>query len=183
MVRSARRVSVLLAVLLSIAIPASAQVVQSFHVMTGGFFPRGIDSRDANDVLSRNFVGEFMPGDPTVTDALAFEIKDFRTGHLFGEWNVAFGDHIEVGAGLGFYRRSVPTLYLDVVDENRLDIEQTLKLRVVPFTALVRFLPFGNAQTFGSATARSASSSIQTRSRSSATSPTPMSRPAPRPEH
>ena len=54
----------------------------------------------------RNYFGEPMPGDPSVTDALAFRIGDFNTAQIFGEWNVAFGRHIEVGAGLGFYKRA-----------------------------------------------------------------------------
>ncbi len=34
-------------------------------------------------------------------------------------------------------------MYLDVVDENDFEIFQELKLRVVPLTGLVRFMPFG----------------------------------------
>ena len=48
-----------------------------------------------------------MPADPSLSDALAFEIGDFKTGQIFGEWNVGIGKHIEFGAGLGFYRRTV----------------------------------------------------------------------------
>jgi hypothetical protein len=122
---------------------ASAQVVQSFQIGLGGVFPRGLDARADGDVLVRNYVGEFMPADPSVTDALAFDIGDFKAAQLFGEWNVSLGRHIEFGAGLGFYRRTVPTVYLDVVDENDFDIEQSLRLRVIPLTALVRFFPVG----------------------------------------
>jgi hypothetical protein len=41
----------------------------------------------------------------------------------------------------------VPTIYLDLVDEQGREIEQKLGLRVAPMTAVVRFLPFGNART------------------------------------
>lgn len=132
---------------LLLAVPASAQVVQSVQFGVGGFFPKGLDGRDTQDVIARNYLGEVMPADTSLTDALAFDIKDFRAGHAFGEWNVSFGPHVEVGAGIGVYGRTVPTVYLDVVDENNLDIEQQLHLRVVPITGIVRFLPFGNAGT------------------------------------
>ena len=137
------RVACVALVVVFSASSASAQVVQSFQIGFGGVFPRGLDARTDGDVLVRNYVGEFMAADPSVTDALAFEIGDFKAPQIFGEWNVAVGRHIEFGAGLGFYRRTVPTVYLDVVDENDFDIGQSLRLRVVPLTALVRFFPVG----------------------------------------
>jgi hypothetical protein len=148
MVRPWKCAAGLLAVLL-VAAPASAQVVHSVQFGFGAFFPRGFDARDADDVLVRNIVGEVIPGielfpgEPPVTDALFFEVRDFRTGQVFGEWNIAFGPRVEVSAGVGFYRRTVPTFYFDLEDENGLNIHQRLGLRVVPLTGLVRFLPFG----------------------------------------
>ena len=137
-----RNVGLALALLI-MAAPASAQVVHSVQLGAGFVFPRGLDSRDDNDVLVRNIIGESLPAIPSLSDALAFEVNDFQTGQLFGEWNVAFGDHIEVGAGLGFYRKTVPTVYLELVDDSEFEIEQQLRLRVVPVTGVVRFLPLG----------------------------------------
>lgn len=128
--------------------PASAQVVQSLTLGGGFFAPKGFDSRVDGDVLVRDAFGESLPLYPDLSDALAFEMSDFRSGHLFAEWNFAFGDHIEVGAGLGFSRRSVPTVYYDLVDEVGDEIEQTLRLRIIPATAVVRFLPFGRPGDF-----------------------------------
>lgn len=125
------------------ASPASAQVVHSVQFGLGGVFPRGIDARSSDDVIRRNIAGEAMDFDGSVTDALAIRVSDFRSAQLFGEWTVALGPHVEIGAGLGYYRRTVPSLYRDVVDPAGFDIEQDLRLRVVPLTALVRFLPFG----------------------------------------
>jgi hypothetical protein len=136
---------ILFAAALGAASPASAQVVQSVNFGAGIFAPRGFDSRVDNDVLLRDRLGEFLPADPGLSDALAFEMSDFRSGQLFGEWNLAFGDHVEIGAGASFYKRSVPSVYYDLVDEQGRDIDQTLRLRVVPVTAVVRFLPFGRA--------------------------------------
>jgi hypothetical protein len=129
-------------------VPATAQVVHSLHLGVGGFFPAGAASRADDDVLLRNYVGRPVDFDPSATDALFFEFSDFRTGHIFGEWNVAFGNHVEVGAGLGMSRKTVPTVYLDLEDRaTGVDIFQVLRLQVVPITALVRFLPFGHAAT------------------------------------
>ena len=137
-----------LASTLFIAVPASAQVVQSLTIGGGVFSPRGFDARAAGDVLVRDAFGEALPWYPELSDALAFEMRDFRSGQLFAEWNAAVGDHLEFGAGVGFSRRNVPTVYRDLVDDFNQDIEQTLQLRVVPVTAVVRFLPFGRAGDF-----------------------------------
>jgi len=125
------------------ATPASAQVVQSIQFGGGFFAPRGIDSRADGDVLRRDFDGLPLRGAPNLTDALVFNISDFRSGHVFGEWSVGLGKHLELGAGVGFTQRAVPSVYLDVVDQSNRDIDQTLKLQMVPMTAVVRFLPFG----------------------------------------
>ena len=140
---------------------ASAQVVQSFNAGLGWFIPRGLDGRPNDDVFLRNAVGELVPAfdfDPEFTDALAtfscgeprtadcFEFKRFRGVHFFGEWNLAFGNRVEVGAGVGVFQRTVPTLYRDIVNgafEPARNIEQEVSLRVVPVTGVVRFLPIG----------------------------------------
>src|SRR5204863_46558 len=54
-----------------------------------------------------------------------------------------FGNNFEAGLGIGFQQRSVPSVYQDVVNSDGSEIEQTLKLRVIPFSATVRFLPLG----------------------------------------
>jgi outer membrane protein W len=109
---------------------ASAQQSLSFSV--GGFSPRSEDARTSSDVLVHNL------------DFLAFNIKDFSGPTVGAEWLVALGDKFEAGLGAGFYTRSVPTVYLNFVNTNGSEIDQTLKLRVVPFSATVRFLPLGH---------------------------------------
>ena len=109
--------------------PASAQ--QSLNLYVGGFVPRGQDGRDRNDVLLNNL------------DFLAFNIKDFRSATVGGEWLIGLGNNLEGSIGVGFQTKTVPTVYLNFVNTNGSEIEQDLKLRVVPFTATVRFLPMG----------------------------------------
>jgi hypothetical protein len=137
---SARLGGVWLAVaLMLMATPASAQVVQSLHIGVGAFFPRGGDGRTTGDVL----VADQAPPDP-----LAFKISDFRTASIFGEWTVAFSPRVEFAGGLAYYRKQVPSVYRDLVNDNGSEIAQTLRLRVIPLTGVVRFLPFGTPTTF-----------------------------------
>jgi opacity protein-like surface antigen len=116
----------------------SGEYRQSIGVNFGWFGMRGTSARDVDDVLLANL--EF----------LAFEIDDFNTATIGGEWLVGIGEYLEAGVGIGYQRRTVPTVYAFVVDDNGtddpfddLEIFQELKLRVVPFTATARFLPLG----------------------------------------
>jgi hypothetical protein len=118
-------------VILGLAASPSASAQQSLNLFIGGFSPRAEDARDRNDVLVQNL------------NFLAFDIKDFNGATLGGEWLVGLGRNFEGCLGVGFYSRSVPTVYLNFVNANGSEIEQSLNLRVVPFTATVRFLPIG----------------------------------------
>jgi outer membrane protein W len=109
---------------------ASAQQQISFFV--GGFSPRAEDARTTGDVLVNNL------------DFLAFRVSDFSGPLVGAEYLTGLGDYFDAGLGVGFYQRTVPTVYNDFVNTNGTEIEQDLKLRVVPFTATVRWLPMGH---------------------------------------
>ena len=109
---------------------ASAQ--QSLNLYIGGFTPRAEDARNGDDVLVQN------------RDFLVFNTNDFNGGTFGGDWLIALGDKFDAGLGLGFYQRTVPTVYTAFLNSNGSEIEADLKLRVVPFTATVRLLPFGH---------------------------------------
>jgi opacity protein-like surface antigen len=127
------------AAVLALLVPgmAEAQVtrVESRHSIgfnLGYFAVRGEDSRVTGDVLLAD-----LP-------SLAFEIKDFNSAAVGGEWLVGLGEYLEAGFGIGFHQRTVPSVYWDFVDEtDGSEIAQDLKLRVIPMTATVRFLPIG----------------------------------------
>jgi hypothetical protein len=121
------------------AVPASAQIVQSAHIGIGAFYPRGFDSRDANDTLV---------ADLTTAEPLAFDIGQFTSVTFFGEWIVELGPHMSVGAGLAYYGDTVPSVYRNVVNSDGTEIRQDLKLRITPITGIVRFMPFGGPKTF-----------------------------------
>ena len=111
---------------------SSSEHRQAIGFTLGGFFPRGEDARAEGDILF------------TDLDTFAFELKDFTGGSIGGEWLFSLGDYLEGGVGVGFYQRTVPTIYRFFEDElTGGDIAQNLKLRIVPVTATVRFLPIG----------------------------------------
>lgn len=129
---SARRAGLVLGSLLAltIALPAPASADVTFGVNAGYFALRGEDARDRNDVISRNL------------DFLAFELDDFNGFTFGGEVYVGLGKYFEAGGGVGFYRRTVPSVYSGFVDRDGSEIEQDLRLRVVPVSAAVRIFPF-----------------------------------------
>ncbi len=112
--------------------PARAQGGQAVSLSLGYFALRAEDARVPDDVLTQN------------RSFLLFQLKDFNGVSLGGDWLVPVGEWLEVGAGVGFHRRAVPSVYADYVDADGTEVAQELKLRVVPVTATVRFLPFGH---------------------------------------
>jgi opacity protein-like surface antigen len=104
---------------------------QSFGVNIGAFMPKGEDSRVDGDALFVN------------RDALLFEIDDFKGVSFGAEWLVGVSKYIEAGVDVSFYQRTVPSIYREFIDTDDTEIEQDLKLRIIPVTASVRFLPVG----------------------------------------
>jgi opacity protein-like surface antigen len=100
-----------------------------FHL--GYFSVRGEDARVADDTLVINLEG------------LAFDISDFNGAIIGGDWIFPLGEWLDGSVGASFYRRTVPSVYRDVVRGGGGEIEQDLRLRMVPMTAMVRFLPAG----------------------------------------
>jgi outer membrane protein W len=126
---------------------ASAQVVRvtrsdsrnAINFNLGYFALRGADSRDVEDVILANvpdLASQDKPFDP-------LEISEFNSFTFGGEWSYALTDYLEVAAGIGFYQKKEPTLFRDFQDSDGTDILQDLKLRIIPITAMVRFLPLG----------------------------------------
>lgn len=124
------------AIAVSSAAPAQAQVTNSVNLGLGWFMVKGEDSRGDDDVLREDL------------QSLAFDIKDFNGPLVNGEWLIGFGDRVEVGFGVGFYQGTVRSVYADFIDDDGSEIEQDLKLRIVPVTATVKFLPIGRAGDF-----------------------------------
>lgn len=138
---------VLAMALMAVPAVAAAQIVHAVSFGAGITWPRSFDTRVTGDVLVANLTQPEIPGYPGTTSSLEFEIGKFRSFPIFGEWHMAFSDHIEAGVGLGFATKKVDSRYRDLVNSarNNEDIRQTLRLRTFPITGVVRFLPFGDA--------------------------------------
>jgi hypothetical protein len=108
---------------------------QQLSLGIGYLSVRGEDARVENDVLVTNLTSLF------------FEVGDFSGATVNGEWLVGLTDNLEAGVGVGFYRRTVPSVYRNFVNEDGSEIAQDLRLRIVPVTATVRFLPLGRGNT------------------------------------
>jgi len=104
---------------------------QTVNFTIGYFAPHGEDARTAGDVLVAN------------RDFLVFNIDDFDTASVGGEWLFPVGDFLEGGIGVGFSRRTVPTFYRDFKANDGTEIVSDMRLRTVPTTFSVRLLPLG----------------------------------------
>ena len=121
--------------------PAEAQIrrvggssdsKQAIGFNIGYFVVKGEDSRNADDVLFNDL------------DSLLFDIKDFNGATIGAEWLVGLTDYIEVGAGINYYQRTVPSIYRSIqFEEDGTELDVDLKMRQIPMMATVRFLPVG----------------------------------------
>ena len=110
---------------------ASAQ--QSLDLYIGGTQVRAEDARHSDDVLVQ---------DKTFLD---FNVGDFNGATIGGEWLVGLGNMFDAGLGVGFYQHTVPAAdRLRAFEKTNAPIVLDLKLRVVPLTATIRFLPLGH---------------------------------------
>ena len=104
---------------------------QTLNFSLGYFTPLGIDARSHDDVLSTN------------TTFLLFDIDDFNGASVGGEWLVPLARHVEGGIGVSFSSQTVPSVYLDFVDPDGTEVDQDLRLRMVPLAFTVRLIPTG----------------------------------------
>src|SRR5262245_19162822 len=92
-----------------LATPSAAHAQQSVTIWAGGFVPHGEDARARDEGTSQDVLVNNR-------DFLVFNINDFTGATIGGEWLVQLNDHLDAGLGLGFYRRTVPTIYQDFVN-------------------------------------------------------------------
>ncbi|MFO7695281.1 MAG: hypothetical protein R6V57_19510 [Vicinamibacterales bacterium] len=129
-------VAALLIFAIAAGLPTPASAQQTLTLQLGAFLPKGEASRVAGDVLAIN------------RQYLLFDFGDFNGFLVSGDWSVALGEYIEASAGFGYYQATAPTIYEEWVDEDGSEIEQDLKLRIMPATAVVRLFPLGARTAF-----------------------------------
>ena len=117
-----------------LALPAPAVAQQGLNISLGYFTVTGEDGRTDGDVLVAN------------RELLSFDIDDFNGASVGAEWLIPLGEFLELGAGVSYTSRTVPSIYTDFVNTDGSEIEQDLKLRIAPITATVRLLPFGRSR-------------------------------------
>ena len=118
------------AVVLICATAADAQDrgKQTLNFTLGYFTPLGEDARIDNDVLNAN------------RTFLVFDIKDFNGASVGGEWLFPLASHVEGGIGLSFSRRTVPSFYEGFTDPDGTEVDQDLRLRMVPLAFTLRLV-------------------------------------------
>lgn len=132
-----RRLPFVFVAIFVLAAPRLASAQQSFNVFIGGFTPRSMDARGTDDVLFQDAADL----QATLNRDNGIDVGQFNGATIGGEYLVGLGHHAEAGLGIGFYQRTVTTSYTDKVHQDGSDIAQDLKLRLVPFSATIRFLP------------------------------------------
>jgi hypothetical protein len=137
------RVLVAATAVLGIAGTASAQQTVNFNI--GYFAVRGDDARTGAGCTNCGRDVDVLIADH---DFLTFDTKDFNGATIGGEWLVPLGSFVEAGAGVAFSRRTVPSVYTLYVNDNGSEIEQNLRLRLVPIDLTLRVLPLGQRSPF-----------------------------------
>jgi outer membrane protein W len=136
-----RRLTTTLATIMGLAlfVPATASAQNALNLSIGGFTPRGLDGRGSDDVL---FVDSATIA--TFNQSNGIDVSEFNGATIGAEWLIGLGDNFEGSLGVGYYQRTVPTSYANFTDQSGNEIQQDLKLRIIPFSATVRFLPLGH---------------------------------------
>jgi hypothetical protein len=129
--RTAASAVLVFAAILICARPAHAQ--QTLNFTLGYFAPLDENSRVSGDVLNAN------------RRFLVFDLDDFGGASVGGEWLIPLGNFLEAGAGVSYTGQTVPSVYRDFVDSDGTEIDQVLRLRMVPIAFTVRVLPFGQS--------------------------------------
>jgi hypothetical protein len=128
---------------LAVAAPAQAQD-HGFSVSAGYFAPRGEDGRTDGDVLNANRCIDTA----FLCEPLLFDVDDFGGFSIGGEYLIGIGKYLEAGAGVGYYQGSTSSIYEFVTRPDSSEIEQDLKLRIVPITGTLKFVPTGRDARF-----------------------------------
>lgn len=107
---------------------------QTINFTIGYFGLKSLDSRVSDDVL----LNDLQNAQP-----LLFNVSDFNSATFGGEYLLRVTPFIEAGAGVGYYQRTVPSVYANVTHSSGDEITQDLKLRTIPVSFTARFLPLG----------------------------------------
>jgi outer membrane protein W len=137
------RLLLVLTAVLGAATAASAQQTLNFNI--GYFTIRGQDARTGAGCTTCGRDVDVLIADK---DFLTFEFSDFNSATFGGEWLVPLGQFAEAGAGLSFSRRTVPSVYTNYVNANGTEVDQDLRMRLMPIDLTIRLVPLGRRSGF-----------------------------------
>ena len=118
------------AALAASASPALAQ--QTLNVSFGSFLIRN-QGRVETDILHIEH------------NDFKFDLSDFNSIAIGGEWLMPFGNLFEAGAGVSLARRTVSTAHVRLANSDGSPIAKSLGLRQIPMAFTVRVLPLGQS--------------------------------------
>jgi hypothetical protein len=102
----------------------------------GGFFPHAKSDLFADDA-------DLYTADPTKATPPRLRARDWAGLYGGAEYSFNVVPHLEMGFSIDGYGRSIPTAYRDFTRPSGSDIEQTLKLTLVPVGVSLRAMPMG----------------------------------------
>jgi opacity protein-like surface antigen len=96
----------------------------------GGFLVRNEESRDRDDVLRNN------------RTFLVFDIDEFDSTTVGGDFAVSAGSFLEVGVSLNYTQSTVPSINADIVEDDGTEIVMEMKQKIVPLALTAKLFPF-----------------------------------------
>jgi opacity protein-like surface antigen len=133
-----RATAAVLALGLVAASPAAGWA-SGLELRIGGFFPRA--QSDLFDDINELYSPDSRRDECTETTCPGVRKNDFNGVYGGAEYSFNLADHVEMGIHLDGYSRSIPSIYRDFSRPNGSDIEQQLRLTVVPLGVSLRVLP------------------------------------------
>ncbi len=139
----ARRAIAVLSLGLLAALPASAGA-SSLELRIGGFLPRTDSNLFRDDAQLYTIPGRPCP---LIPDPPCLKRSDWQGVYGGAEFTLNPADHVELGFHLDGYGRRLDTHYRDYRRGSGREIEQSLRLTLVPLGATLRLLPFDRYST------------------------------------
>jgi hypothetical protein len=123
----------------------NAAAQQTLNVNVGYFAVTGEDARVGADCSNCGREVDVLIAN---NDFLTFDIDEFNGFTIGAEWLVPLGQFAEAGAGLSFYRRTTPSVYTNYLAPDRSEVDQELRLRMLPIDLTLRIVPLGQRSPF-----------------------------------
>ena len=114
-----------------VAASPGAGWASGLELRIGGFFPRAQSDLFQDDQELYSPAGETR----------GVSKDDWKGVYGGAEYSFNVADHVEMGISLDGYSKSIPTVYKDFTRPNGNEIEQELRLTVVPLGVSLRVLP------------------------------------------